>query len=507
MSRTLVALLEHPPGIPGLTRALVSAGPMLRVRLVADGALIQLHDQAGQLVAAVQAAQRLAVSAEAERLLGITLPHTLPAQPWWVEARTTEAGLADADTRQAMRRFAHTLVQWYGGLIWQPEGRLPGLDGLPARSTDHPAVSVLTDEAAVVVEDRPIVPVSTWLTDALATHARQGRSLQLVTPATSRLTVPLASLLTAPLARWAVADDGGFRDGFSGSPLHWDELYGLISDPPGTSSAHSPLRTEPAPEETDQQLLITLKADHLATPGLILGRTVELLTHALAGAAPSLFGPSEPAILAWDTQVLTDLCRNRTPRSSLLLFTGPPAPVRPEGVRAFCGTFKARRTREGVRETVTLTVSHPPEEEPDLAALVPLVRELTDQDVLHAMEVRRRRGRADLTREPHHTGGLAPVGLALGVETVASLGVDHALDAPVRAVPVGPPMTPAVWYDLAGSGGPDNDPGGDGWEGFGALLAHVDPAKASGQRTPGRNGEAGTGSAPVIKFRMPTTAD
>ncbi|WP_435108590.1 DUF6177 family protein [Nocardiopsis synnemataformans] len=471
MSRTLVALLEHPPGIPGLTRALAAAGPSLRVRLAADGAIVQLRDEAGHLVAAVHAAQRLTASAEAERLLDTALPDTLPAQPWWVEVRTTETGVADPATGQAMRRFADTLVEWYGGLVWQPEQRLPRLGGLPVRDTGHPEVTARTEEAAVVVEDRPVAAVSAWLADALA--------------------------------RWAVADGNGFRDGFSGRPLHWDERYGLIADPPNTPVADSPLWTEPVPEETDHQLLVTVKADHPAVPNLVLGQTVELLTASLAGAEPALFGPTEPATLAWDTGALTGLCRNRSPRPSWLVFTGPPAPVYPEGVRAFRGTLRVRRTRESVRETVTLTVSHPPGDEPDLSSLVPIVRELTGRGVLHVMEVRRRRGRADLTRSPYRTGGPTPVGVALGVETVASLGVDHALDAPVRAVPVGPPMTPAVWYDLAGGGNHDSG----SWAGFGALLSHVDPGRKSGHRASGQGGEADTDTVPVIRFRMPATTD
>ena len=505
MSRTLVALLEHPPGIPGLTQALVASGASLRVRLVSDGALIQLRDEAGRLVAVVHAAQRLAASAEAERLLGTALPETLPAQPWWVEARTTEVGLSKAATRQAMRRFADTLVEWYGGLVWQPQApSLPGMEAIAVRDTGHAAVARLTEEAAVVVDDRPVVPVSTWLVDALAEHARQGRGLQLVTPPGSRLTAPLASLLTTPLTRWAVSDGNGFRDGFSGRPLSWDEHYGFVADPPGTGMSYLTLPSDIAPDEdeNEHQLLVTVKTDHLATSDLVLGQTVELLTTTLAGAEPSLFGPTEPATQVWDTRVLTGLCRERAPRSTWLAFTGPPAPPLPEAVRAFCGTVKARRTREGIRETVTLAVSYPSGVEPDLSVLVPIVRELTDLGVLNVLEVRRRQGRSDLTRVPYRTGRPMPVGLALGAETVASLGVERALDAPVRAVPVGPPMTPAVWYDLENGG--DHD--GDGWEGFGALLAHVAPERIADQRARADEGDPDPDSVPAVRFRMPTTA-
>jgi hypothetical protein len=473
------------------------------VRLASDGALIQLRDEAGRLVAVVHAAQRLATSAEAERLLDTALPETLPAQPWWVETRTTEAGLAQVATRKAMRRFADTLVEWYGGFVWQPETRsLPGLERLPVHGTGHAAVAALTEEAAVVVDDRSVVPVSTWLVDAMAAYARQGRGLQLVTSSDARLTEPLASLLTTPLTRWAVSETEGFRDGFSGRPLFWDDRYGLVADPAGTGVSHAPLRTDPCQAGDEQQLLVTVKADHSAAPDLLLGQTVELLTTALTGSAPSLFGPTEPATLAWDTQVLTDLCRKRAPRSTWFAFTGPPAQMRSEEVRAFYGTVKARRTGDGVRETVTLAVSYPSEQEADLSVLVAIVRELTDRGVLHVMEVRRREGRADLTRVPYRTGRPMPVGLALGVETVASLGVEHARDAPVRAVPVGPAMTPAVWYDLEGGG----DHEGHGWEGFGALLAHVSPRRIADRRARTPQGDPDADAVPVVRFRMPTSA-
>ncbi|MCK9871336.1 DUF6177 family protein [Nocardiopsis dassonvillei] len=499
MSRTLITVLEHPPGIPGLTRALAAAGPMLRVRLAADGALIQLRTETGQLVAAVHAAQQLPVSAEAERLLGAALPDTLPAQPWWVETRTTEAGAADPDTRQAMRRFADTLVQWYGGLVWQPQDPRLALSDLLIQETGHPMVVALAEEAAVVVEDRPVAPVSPLMSDALALHARQGRSVQLVTPPESRLTEPLALLLTAPLARWAVAEDGGFRDGFSGRPLRWDERYGLVADPPGTSTTPTPLMTEPTAEEPNHQLLITVKADHPADPHLTLGETAELLTQVFTGSPPSLFGPTEPATLAWNTTVLTDLCRTRAPRSSWLVFTGPPAGEDGEAL-TFSGTLRVRRTTDGVRETVTVAINFPSAAEPDPSMLIPLMRELTDRGVLHVMEVRRRRGRADLTRSPYRTGGLTPVGVGLGVETVASLGADRALDAPVRSVPIGPPMTPAVWFDLT-----PHDRQHSEWDAYGALMSHL--ASERPTEPAGCDEAHDKASVPpsVIPFRMPSS--
>ncbi|MFV2196933.1 DUF6177 family protein [Nocardiopsis sp. LOL_012] len=132
---------------------------------------------------------------------------------------------------------------------------------------------------------------------------------------------------------------------------------------------------------------------HTGRPGPGAGHDRGTAHRGPGRGRPSLFGPTEPAALAWDTRGLTGLCRDRAPRSSRLVFTGPPVSVRPEGVPAFSGTLRVRRTRDGLRETVTLAVSHSPGSAPDPSALVPLVRELADRGVLHVMEVRLRRGR------------------------------------------------------------------------------------------------------------------
>lgn len=82
MTHDVVALLERAPTMRGLTRALVQAGPDLRVRSIAEGAVIQLRDGSGRLVAAVQAAQKLASPSEADRLLAFGVSDDLPAQPY-----------------------------------------------------------------------------------------------------------------------------------------------------------------------------------------------------------------------------------------------------------------------------------------------------------------------------------------------------------------------------------------------------------------------------------------
>ncbi|WP_236572247.1 MULTISPECIES: DUF6177 family protein [unclassified Nocardiopsis] len=462
-----------------MTQALVQAGPKLRVRSVADGALIQLRDESGRMVAAVQAAQQLALSAEADRLLTEGITDDLPAQPWWVEARGAETGPTDADTAGMVRRFADALVSQFGGLVWEPESRLVRDDPLLVGATDHPAITLATDKVAVAVQDRPVVPLTTWLVDAIAEHGRAGRGFQLVTPSCSRITHALCSVLGNPMARWvAQAPDGRYYDGFSGVPLAWHKAAGFVRD----TTAASEDVPHPAFQDTHQkwgtQLLVDLKVLHPADAGLQLGRSVEFLSQTLGGSAPALWGTGEPATLAWDTRDLTALARKRAPASSWLLFTGPPDGLRSGRVRPFTGTLLVTRVPEGVKESITLAVGHSPTEEPDLSILSTLVKEFTSQGVLQTISVHRRTGRADLGHDARWSGPALPVGLGIGVEGVSSIGSERTLSAPVPPITFGPPLTHSVWYRI-----------GDGTEAasqerFHALMAHLHPGGSStaGQR-------------------------
>src|SRR4029450_13771056 len=47
-----------------------------------------------------------------------------------------------------------------------------------AVAAGHPAVDVLSDRVAVVLQDRPVVPLTAWLADAARTCAEAGRGLQ-----------------------------------------------------------------------------------------------------------------------------------------------------------------------------------------------------------------------------------------------------------------------------------------------------------------------------------------
>ena len=466
----MILLLPESPDRRSLLDALVAAGPTLRVRMVAEGTVVQLRDDDGRLVVSMQAAQRLAVSAEADRLLSDGVSDELPAQPLWVEIRGTE--LEDVDTAAAARRFAQHLVDKYGGVLWEADSHLPRDDRNLLGATEHPAVSAVTEKNAVLVQDRPVVSLSSWLVDALAEFGRKGLGLQLVTASTSVITHALRWFLSRRGATWVVrAPDDRYYDGFNGLPLLWEKDVGFVPDPEvdpeaGPNQAFRASTTE----DLGTQLHVDLQMDHPAGADLVLGGSAEMLAERLAGVRPALWGVSEPLTREWSPSGITTMARNRAPGQSLLVFSGPPGG---EGSRPFAGSMRVSRTPSGVREHIMFTVGYRPAEEPELDALKALVRELAVGDGLRSMTVHRAYGRSDLTYPPRWAGVSIPVGLAVGPEGVLAAGRDKALAAPVRGVPFGPPMTPVVWYRIGDGVEPDS------WDRFRALMGHLTPPEAN----------------------------
>ncbi|MGW9349067.1 DUF6177 family protein [Nocardiopsis flavescens] len=445
MTHDVVALLDRAPTLRGMTRALVHAGPELRVRPVADGALVQLRDGTGRMVAAVQAAQRLSSRTEVGRLLAPGLGPALSAQPYWVEARGARTGARGPDTREIVRRFADALVEQFGGVVWSPETTPEWDDPLLTGATEHPAVTLTTTGVAVAVQDRPVVAMDAWMVDALYTHAHARRAFQLVTPSASRLTHILRSALTGPLTRWVVrTPQGDYRDGFSGAPLAWHEDMGFVR----AEGAPDDRWTEARENDPDERsvLLVDLSVIRPPEQGLVLGTGLETLGRGLTGTLPTVWGTSEPAPLAWSPEDLTGLARRRAPKATWTVFNGPTG--HDDGSPVFTGTLRVTRVPEGVRENIALAVGAPEDTACAPDSLIPLVEQLAEEGDLHRLTVHRTRGRPDLT----HTAGTAapviPMGLGIGPAATTGLGVDHVLSAPVRGIPFGPPMAPSVWYAI-----------------------------------------------------------
>jgi len=329
----------------------------------------------------------------------------------------------------------------------------------------HPAVDVVTERVAVVLQDRPVVPFSAWLADAVRQCAGSGRGLQLVTPPASRLTTPLRFALDGPDTRWVVRDSGGGTcyDGLSGRLLRWDG-GAFVPTPvdPDAGRALAPEFVDPDAARGGQRLVLDVRLRHPATATARLGGALEVLCAALTGEPPRGWGTAEPATEPWDRGELTAFARRRAPAPTLLIVVGG-------GRRPAVATTRVSRAASGVDEAVTLVVGGPGEA--PLDALPELADAVAGTEPLVSMLAQVCPGPTDTTWEPRLAGFPVPVGMAVGPEEVGRLGVANALDAPVPlARRLGEQERPAVWLHL-GDGTTQT-----GWDRLTAVLQHFGAA-------------------------------
>ena len=322
----------------------------------------------------------------------------------------------------------------------------------------HPGVDVVAGRVGVVLQDRPVVPLSAWLADAVRVCAAAGRGLQVVTPPGARLTTPLRFALDGPDTRWVVRDATGATcyDGLSGRRLHWDgEAFAPTPVEEGAGPALAPEFAD-ADGGAGRQLVLEVRLRHPATATARLGGALELVCAALTGTPPRGWGTAEPATEPWDRDQLTACARGRAPAPTLLVVVGG-------GGRPAVGTLRVARAASGVDETLTLVVGGA---QPD--ALAAVAGELAAAEPLVSLLVQVCPGRADATWAPRLAGLPVPVGMALGPGEVARLGLERALAAPVPvAHPLGDRPRPAVWFHLGDGTTPA------GWDRLTALLGHL----------------------------------
>lgn len=121
MTVDVIALCRARPNIEAAVTALLAADPHLRAVPVAHGAVVQLCDDGGRALVAIESPLLMQVEGEIERLLG---PDTgIDAPVWWVEAR---AAAARDGAEDAARRFAGQLVSVLGGAVWPARPAPPG---------------------------------------------------------------------------------------------------------------------------------------------------------------------------------------------------------------------------------------------------------------------------------------------------------------------------------------------------------------------------------------------
>ncbi len=486
MTKDVIALTERMPDPLSVLAGLLSGGPDKLVGTVGDGAVVQLCDEQGRPLVSVEAPLLVQVEGEAERLLGATAP---PVPFWWTEARAT-TGVAEAE--RLAGTFAARLAALVGGSAWPPEAArslaVVETDGMSVASVPaaaQPAVDVLTDKAAVVIQDRPVVAMTAWLSDAFRATAEAGLGLQIVSPAGSVLSPAVRdSLGTGWRSRWVVRDErDGYYDGRTGAVLSWqDGMFAPVLSPgvspglsPEVSPGVSPDATADDPRTSlaasfkevaechERQLALSFRCVHPADDRLVLGGALESVWRELTGEPPAGWGTAEPANLRWSLRRLTDVAYERAPEPTWFVVVGGPD-------RPGLATVRVRRTKAGVEEEVTLAFGYGADEEPPVDALPVAAEVLATRHHLQSMLVQLRKARRDLAVPPRFEGPGVPLAFVLGAEEVLGMPGDRARRTPLAEppLPLGPRTRPALYYALPG------EPGDlSGWRDFERLMRHL----------------------------------
>ncbi|MFD5073213.1 DUF6177 family protein [Streptomyces sp. NPDC058371] len=462
MTKDVIALTPKMPDLRTLVAGLYAGGPDLGVNTLADGAVIQLCAPDGRPLVSVEAPVLVQVPGEALRLLGSDVPVPF----WWTEAR---ASTAVAEGGRLAGSFAGRLATVLGGTVWPPEAAstdvvplTTDVSAVPVPAASAPAVDVLTAKAAVVIQDRALVAMTSWLTDALRGATADDRALQIVTPLATRLTLPTRTALHGHPNRWVIQDpDHGFYDGLSGAVLHWKGgTFTPVLDENGTASVAQAFTA--TPDTGERRLILSLRTRHPADEDLVLGRALETTWHTLTGTPPVGWSTAEPVNLPWNTRQLTDFARARAPQPTWLIAVGHPD-------RPALATLRITRTPAGVEEDITLTLGYGKGETPPLDTIEPLAELLCAEHGLTSMLTSLRTARRDLTTPPHFETPPIPVSFTLGPEPVRDIGLDQAL-RPLRNLSparLGPPSEPALHYPL----GDGTDP--HTWNTFQQLTQHL----------------------------------
>jgi hypothetical protein len=310
-----------------------------------------------------------------------------------------------------------------------------------------PGIDVRTDKVVVIMQDRPVVGMSAWLVDALAAAEAADLDLQLVTPATTRLTFAVRTLLFhGRNSRWVVnePDGDGAYDGLGGSRLAWD---GQMFAPVAAGGDEDKVDMSPTFVDVDlelpHQLWITARVRYQALETTVVGRAAERLFTDLTGVAPAGWGTGEPVTQPWNVDQLTAYCRRRAPKPTWLAVVGGPG-----GLTA-TGSVEIHRRPSGLEEIVTMAVATP-SGLPSVSSVQEVADSLANSSTLLSFFAQGARGSTDTNAIPHWVGVPAPMALAIGSEALQANGIERAMaiTEDVQPVKIGPDAAPSVWYPI-----------------------------------------------------------
>ncbi|MFH9570149.1 DUF6177 family protein [Streptomyces sp. NPDC017454] len=471
MTKDVIALTPRMPDTWALLAGLYAAGPEAAVAAGSRDAVLRLCTPAGRPLVSVEAPLLVQVPGEAERLLG----RDVPVPFWWTEVRASGA-VPEAERLAAS--VCGRLALLLGGSTWPgPAASTEVVDVRTAVAPDdgQPVVDVLTDTTSLVLADRPVLALTTWLSEVLRGTSESGRALQIVTPPSVRLSAPARATLLQVPNRWVVQDpEQGYYDGLSGAVLRWrDGTFTPVPGADGTAPVAEAFgRTGPT---GDRQLVVAFRTTLPAHEDIVLGEALEAAWRVLTGSAPAGWGTAEPVNLPWSPRRLTDLARDRAPEPTHLLVTGHPG-------RPALAWIRVTRTTAGVEQDMTLVLGYGEGEEPPLEAITALAETLVVEHGLTTMLASVRRASRDLTTPPVLQAPPVPVAFTLGARDVRGIGLTHARRPPVEVRPValGPAAEPALHYPL-----------GDGSD-AGALVGLRRLATHLRAGVPGSGSEAGS---------------
>ncbi|MER5548007.1 DUF6177 family protein [Streptomyces sp. NPDC002589] len=430
MTKDVIALTPKMPDLRTLLAGLFAGGPGLGVNGARDGAVVQLCSPDGRPLVSVEAPVLVHVPGEIERLLRCAAPG---GPVWWTEAR---ASAAIAEAGRLAGSFAGRLATVLGGEAWPPKAATTevvplttDMTAIPVPLTEAPAVDVLTEATAVVIQDRPVVALTSWLSDAFRTASDADRSLQIVTPPTARLTLPTRTALRGLPNRWVIQDpEHGCYDGLSGAVLQWQGgTFSPVRNEHGAASVAAPFAT--AADTGDRQLLLAVRTRHRPTATLVLGRALEAVWRHLTGAPPAGWSTAEPVNLPWSTRQITELARARAPRPTLLIAVGDPE-------RPGLATVRVRRTPAGVEEEITLGLGYGCDEQPPLDAIASLAEALDAEHGLVTLLTSLRAARRDLMVPARIEAPPVPVAFTLGGAETDAVGRRRAEHPPAGPEPL-----------------------------------------------------------------------
>ncbi|WP_406158343.1 DUF6177 family protein [Streptomyces sp. NBC_01005] len=469
MTKDVIALTPRMPDPLTVLAGLLAGGPDKLVGTTGEDAVVQLCDEQGRPLVSIEAPLLVQVAGEAERLLGATAP---PVPFWWTEARAT-TGVEEAELLAGT--FAARIATLAGGSAWPPQAarslsvvKSEGVSVAPTPAAAQPAVDALTDKVAVVIQDRPVVAMTAWLSDAFRAAADAELGLQIVTSPGATLSPAVRNSLSGWPSRWVVQDErDGYYDGLSGAVLRWQHgLFATVESADATpEDPHTPVAAayQEVTDTDDRQLAISFRTVHPADDRLVLGGALESVWQELTGQPPAGWGTAEPANLPWSLRRLTDVAFERAPAPTWLVVVGSPD-------RPGLATVRVSRTKAGVEEDVTLAFGYGPGEEPPLDALPRVAEVLATRHHLQSMLVQLRKARRDLAVPPRFEGPGVPLAFVLGAEEVRGMPGDRARRTPLSEPPVqlGPRSRPALYYPLPG------DPSDlSGWQDFERLMRHL----------------------------------